>query len=76
MFYNKVFGRVFGPKGDEVTGRWIKLHHVMIRNLYTSRYIIRMIKSRKRWAGYVARMGEKKNMNEIIVVKPHGRKQL
>jgi hypothetical protein len=52
--------RVFGPKRDEVTGGWIKLHNEEFYNLYSSPSIIRMIKLRSmRWAGNVVLMGEK-----------------
>jgi hypothetical protein len=50
--------RIFGPKRDEVTGGWRKLHNGELHNLYSSPSIVRMIKSRRmRWVGYVARMG-------------------
>jgi hypothetical protein len=61
MFDNRVLRRIFGPKRDEVTGGWRKLHNEEIHNLYCSPRLItcRMIKSRRmRWAGYVARMGK------------------
>jgi hypothetical protein len=54
--------RTFGPKRDEVTGGWRKLHNEELHYLYSSQSIIRMIKSRRmRWVGHVARMGEKRN---------------
>jgi hypothetical protein len=57
---NRVLRRIFGPKRDEVTGGWRKLHNEELHNLYSSPSIIRMIKSRRmRWAGYVARMGRR-----------------
>jgi hypothetical protein len=62
VFENRVLGRIFDPKRDEVTGEWRNLHNEELHNLYSSPNIIRMIKSRRmRWAGYVARMGEKSN---------------
>jgi hypothetical protein len=62
VFENRVLRRIFGPKRDEVTGEWIKLHNEELRDLYSSASIIRIIKSRRmRWAGHVARMGEKRN---------------
>jgi hypothetical protein len=57
-----VLRRIFGPKRDEVTGGWRKLHNEELRDLYSSPSIIRMIKSRRvRWADHVASMGEKRN---------------
>jgi hypothetical protein len=54
----RVLRRIFGPKRDEVTGGWRKLHNEELHNLYSSPCIIRMIKSSKvRWAGHVARIG-------------------
>jgi hypothetical protein len=61
VFQNKVLRRIFGPKRDDVTGGWRKLHNEELNYLYSSPSIIRMIKSRRmRWAEYVARMGVKR----------------
>jgi hypothetical protein len=60
VFENRVLRRIFGPKRDEVIGRWLKLHNEELHNLYCSPSIIRMIKSRRmRWVGHVAHMGIK-----------------
>jgi hypothetical protein len=70
VFENMVLRRIFGPKRDEVTGGWRKLHNEELHNLYCSPSIIRMIKSRRiRWAGNVARMREKRNVYRILVEK-------
>ena len=59
MFENRVLRRIFGPKRDEVTGEWRKLHDEELNDLYPSPNIVRVIKSRRmRWAGLVARMGK------------------
>ena len=59
MFENRVLRRVFGPKRDEVTGEWRKLHNEELSDLYALPNIVRVVKSRRmRWAGHVARMGE------------------
>jgi hypothetical protein len=63
VFENRVLRRIFGPKRDRVTGGWRKLHNEELHNLCSSPSRIRIIKSRRmRWAGYVARMGEKRNV--------------
>jgi hypothetical protein len=66
VFENRVLRRIFGPKRDEVTGEWRKMHNEELRDLYSSPSVIRMIKSRRmRWAGHVARMGAKRNACRI-----------
>jgi hypothetical protein len=68
---------IFGPKRDGVTGGWRKLHNKELRNLYSPPSKIRIIKSRRmRWAGHVARMGEKRNVYRLLVRKPEGRRPL
>jgi hypothetical protein len=76
VFENRVLRGIFGPKRDEVTGSWRKLHNEKLHNLYSLPSLIRMINSRMKWAGYVARKGEKRNAYRILVGKPEGKKQL
>jgi hypothetical protein len=77
VFENRVLRRIFGPKKDEVTGEWRKLHKEELRDLYCSPSIIRIIKSRRmRWMGHVARMGEKRNAYRLLVGKPEGKRPL
>jgi hypothetical protein len=74
VFENKVLKRIFGPKRDEVTGGWRKLHNEELRDLYSSPSIIRIIKSRRmRWAVHVARMAEKRNAYRLLVGKARGK---
>jgi hypothetical protein len=69
VFENRVLRRIFGLKGNEVTGDWRKLHNEKLHNLYSSPSISSIIKSRRmRWARHVARMGAEC----ILVGKPGG----
>jgi hypothetical protein len=66
-----VLRRIFGPKRFGVTGQWRKQHNQELHNLYSSPSIIRIIKWRRmKWAGHVARMGEKRNVYRLLVGKP------
>jgi hypothetical protein len=77
VFKNRVRRRIFGPKGDEVTGEWRKLHSEELHILYSSSNIIRQIESRRmRWAGHVARMGEERNVYRVLMGKPDGKRPL
>ena len=65
MFKNTVLRRIFGPRRGEVTGEWKKLHNEELHDLYSSPNIIWVIKPRKiRWAGHIARMGEKERCTQ------------
>jgi hypothetical protein len=69
--------RICGPKRDEVTGGWRKLHNEELHNFYYSPSIIRMIKSRRmRWVGHIAQTGVKRNAKRILVVKLEGKRPL
>jgi hypothetical protein len=77
VFENRVMRRIFGPKRDEVTGEWTKLHNEELHNLYSSPDIIRQVKSRRmRWAGQVARMGEQRKVYKVLVGRPEGKRRL
>jgi hypothetical protein len=72
-----VYYNYFGPKRDEVTGEWRRLHNKELYALYSSPNIIRVTKSRRlRWAGLVARMGERRGAYRALVGKSEGRRPL
>jgi len=73
---NKVL-RIFGPKRDAVAREWRKLHNEGLNDQYCSPNIVRVKKSRKiRWAGHVARMGERRGVYRVLVGKPEGKNHL
>jgi hypothetical protein len=77
VFENGVLKRIFGPKRDEVTGEWRKLHNEKLNDLYSSPNSVRVIKLRRmRWAGHVARMGERRGACRVLVGKPEGKRLL
>jgi hypothetical protein len=77
VFENRVLRRIFGPKRDEVTGEWRKLHNEELHNLYSSPDVIKQVKSRRvRWAGHVARMGEERKVYKVLMGKPEGKRPL
>jgi hypothetical protein len=75
VFENRVLRRIYGPKRDEVTGGWRKLHNEELHNLYCSPNIIIMIKPR-RMGRHIARTGEKRNAYRILTGKPEGKRPL
>ena len=77
LFENRVLRRVFGPKMDEVTGEWRKLHNEELSDLYSLPNIVRVVKSRRmRWARHVARMGEGGGVYRVLVGKPEGKRPM
>ena len=67
VFENRVLRRIYGPKRGEVTGEWRKLHNEELNDLYSLPNIVRMIKSRRmRWAGNVARMGDRRSAYRVL----------
>jgi hypothetical protein len=77
VFENRVLRRVFGPKRDEVTGEWRKLHNEELNDLYSLPNIVRVVKSRRiRWTGHVARMAEERGVHRVFVGKSEGNRPL
>jgi len=77
VFESMVLRRLFGPRKDEVTGEYRKLHKDELNDLYSSPNIVRVIKSRRmRWARHVARMGEERVMYRVFLGKPEVRRPL
>jgi hypothetical protein len=77
VFENRVLRRVFGPKRNEVTGEWKKLHNEELNELYSLPNIMRVVKSRRmRWARNVARIGEERGVRRMLVGKSEGKRPL
>jgi len=73
VFENRVLRTIFGPKGDEVTGEWPKLHNEL-NDLYSSPNTVQVINSRRlRCAGHVAHMEKRRGIYRILVGKPEGK---
>jgi hypothetical protein len=75
VFENRVLRRVFGRKTEE-DGSWIKLHNDELHSLYSSPNIVRVIKSRRMWAGHVACMGEGRGGYRVFVGRPESKRPL
>jgi len=77
VFQNRVFRRILGPNRVEGIGEWRKLRKEELNDLYSSPNIFRMIKLRRmRWAGHVARIGERRGVYRVLVGKPEGKRPL
>jgi hypothetical protein len=77
VFETRMLRRIFGPKRDEVTGGWRKLHNEELHGSYSSPSIVRVMKARRmRWAGHVARMGVVRGAYNTLVGRPEGRRPL
>ena len=71
LFENRLLRRIFVPKRDDLTGELRKLNNEVLNDLYFSPNIVRVIKSRRmRWAGHIARMGERRVIYGDLVGKP------
>jgi hypothetical protein len=73
VYENRVLRRIFGPRRDEVTNEWTKLHNEKLNDLYSSPNIVRVVKSRKmRYAWHLERMEKRRDVYNDLVGKPEG----
>jgi len=67
VFEHRVLRRIFGPKRDEVTGEWTRLHNEELYDLYWSPNVIRVVKSKRmRWAGYVVSLEDRSGVYRVF----------
>jgi len=77
VFENMMLRRIFGPRRDEVTGEWRRLHNEEINNLYSPPNIVQVIKLRRMiWVWHVAHMGEERGVCRVLVGKPEGKRPM
>ena len=77
VFENRVLRRIFGPRRDEVTGEWRKLHNDELNDLYSSPNIVRVITSRRMgWVEHGARMGERRGVYRVLMGRRDGKRPL
>jgi hypothetical protein len=71
VFENRVLRRIFGPKRDELTGEWRRLHKEELCDMHSSQNITQVVKStRMKWAGHVVRMGKRRGAHRVLVGRP------
>ena len=76
LFENRVLRRIFGPKTDEVTGQWRRLHNEQLYAQHHHQISFECSNQKDRWVGHVGRMGERRGADEVLVGKPEGRRPL
>jgi hypothetical protein len=77
VFENRVLRKILKPKRNEITREWSRLHKEELHDLYTAAHVIRVIKPRRmRWAGHIARVGEKRGAHRVVERKPEGKRPI